>query len=401
MKRKLYTTEISLLHNYKSLFKLHSLGWLMLLNLAILATGCMKVTEGAGIIGVCPMVISTDPADSATGIDLNQTINASFNEAMNPSTINATTFTLHQGITPISGTVTYTGITATFTPSTNLVSNTTYTATISTGSKDPAGNALVSDYVWNFTTWQLISPSFLRSASGFGVFGGSAGTTNQGLNTVINNGGIGTTAVPTSITGFHDETTGIAYSETILNAGDATGGIYTGPPSPGTPASLLIATKALADANSAYDSISPASRPGGTDPGVGELGGLTLLPGIYKSASGTFKITTGNLTLDAKNNPNAVWIFQSTTSLTVGIAGPAGARSVMLVNGASPKNVYWYVGSAATINGTGGGIMVGTIIASAGVTFSTAGNMVQTVLNGRAISLNASVTMVNTTINVS
>jgi hypothetical protein len=400
MKTKLYTSEIALLHNYKSLFKLHSLGWLMLLNLAILATGCMKVTEVTGITGVCPMVISTDPTDSATGIDLNKTINASFNEAMNPSTINATTFTLFQGTTPISGTVTYTGITATFTPSANLVSNTTYTATISTGSKDPAGNALVSDYVWNFTTWQLISPAFLRSASGFGVFGGSAGTTNQGLNTMINNGGIGTTAVPTSITGFHDGTTGVTYSETILNAGDATGGIYTGPPSPGTPASFLIATQALADANSAYDSISPASRPGGTDPGAGELGGLTLLPGIYKSASGTFAITTGNLTLDAKNNPNAVWIFQATTSLTVGVAGPAGARSVVLVNGASPKNVYWYVGSAATINGTGGGIMVGTIIASAGVTFSTAGNMVQTVLNGRAISLNASVTMVNTTINV-
>jgi Ice-binding-like/Bacterial Ig-like domain len=372
----------------------------MLLNLAIFATGCMKVTELTGITGVCPIVISTDPADSATGVDLNQTINASFNEPMNPATINATTFTLKQGVTAISGTVTYTGITATFTPSGNLVPNTIYTATISTGSKDPAGNALIDDYVWNFTTWQLISPSFLGSASLFGVFGGSAGTTNQGLNTVINNGGIGTTAVPTSITGFHDATTGTTYTETILNVGNVTGGVYTGPPSPGTPASLAIATKALADANNAYDSISPASRPGGTDPGAGELGGLTLLPGIYKSASGTFKITTGNLTLDAANNPNAVWIFQAGTSLTVGIAGPAGARSVILVNGASPNNVYWYIGSAATINGTGGGTMVGTIIASAGVTFSTAGNSVQTVLNGRAISLNASVTMVNTTINV-
>jgi hypothetical protein len=71
-----------------------------------------------------------------------------------------------------------------------------------------------------------------------------------------------------------------------------------------------------------------------------------------------------------------------------------------MINGGLPKNVFWYVGSAATINGAGGGTMVGTIISSAGVTFSTAGNSVQTVLNGRAISLNASVTMVNTTINV-
>jgi hypothetical protein len=104
--------------------------------------------------------------------------------------------------------------------------------------------------------------------------------------------------------------------------------------------------------------------------------------------------------LDAQGDPNATWIFQTASGLTVGIAGPTGARSVIMINGGLPKNVYWYVGSAATINGAGGGIMVGTIISSAGVTFSTAGNAVQTVLNGRAISLNASVTMVNTTINV-
>ena len=58
------------------------------------------------------------------------------------------------------------------------------------------------------------------------------------------------------------------------------------------------------------------------------------------------------------------------------------------------------MGSAATINGAGGGTMVGTIIANSGVTFSTAGNAAQTVLNGRALSLISSVTLVNTTINV-
>ncbi len=99
-------------------------------------------------------------------------------------------------------------------------------------------------------------------------------------------------------------------------------------------------------------------------------------------------------------DPNAEWIFQTAAGLTVGVAGPLGAKSVVMINGALPKNVYWYVGSAATINGAGGGVMVGNIIASAGVTFSTAGNAVQTVLNGRALSLNASVTVVNTTINV-
>jgi hypothetical protein len=71
-----------------------------------------------------------------------------------------------------------------------------------------------------------------------------------------------------------------------------------------------------------------------------------------------------------------------------------------LINGAQANNVFWQVGSSATINAAAGGTMVGTIIASAGVTFSTAGNATITTLNGRALGLNASVTIVNTVINV-
>jgi hypothetical protein len=125
-----------------------------------------------------------------------------------------------------------------------------------------------------------------------------------------------------------------------------------------------------------------------------------LEAGIYKAAGGSFSITNGNLVLDGKGSSGSTWIFQAASSLTVGVSGPSGARSVTLINGALAENVFWYVGSAATINGTGGGTMVGTILASAGITFSTAGNVTQTVLNGRAIGLNASVTMVNTTITV-
>ncbi|MES2268388.1 MAG: ice-binding family protein [Bacteroidota bacterium] len=252
----------------------------------------------------------------------------------------------------------------------------------------------------NFTLIVVIPPPTLGNAAKFGAFGGNAGITNQGLNTVINNGSIGTTAASTLITGFHDGTTADVYTETPLNKGNVTGRIYTAPPAPGTATSFAVATQGLADAVIAYNSISPASKPGGSDPGAGELGGLTLAPGVYKSAGATFQITNGNLTLDAKGDPNAVWIFQTAAGLTVGVAGPNGAKSVLLINGAQAKNVFWYVGSAAIINAAGGGIMTGNIISSAGITFSTAGNAVQTVLNGRAISLVASVTMVNTTINV-
>ena len=348
-----------------------------------------------------PVVTATDPINNAIDIALNQTVTANFSTIMDGSSINATTFTLKQGAITIPGTVSYSGTTASFNPTNSLVIGTVYTATITNGAKNVAGTALVSDYVWQFTT--ILTPPApivvnLGTAAMFGAFGGNAGITNQGLNTVINNGSIATTAASTLITGFHD---GVAiYTETPLNVGNVTGDIYAAPPAPGTATSFAVAQLGLLDANAAYLSISPASKPGGSDPNAGELGGLTLAPGVYKSASGTFKISNGNLTLDAQGDPNATWIFQTAAGLTVGIAGPTGAKSVILKNGALAKNVFWYVGSAATINGAGGGTMVGTIIANSGVTFSTPGNAAQTVLNGRAISLISSVTMVNTTINV-
>jgi len=346
---------------------------------------------------VAPKVISTDPSNNATGVMLNKVITATFDMAMNPLTINSSTFTLKQGTTTITGTVNYSGTIVSFTPTNSLLANAVFTATITVGAKNLAGTPISNDYVWKFTTVNpSISPN-LGTASQFGAFGGNAGVTNQGINTIVN-GSISSTAASTLITGFHDATA--IYTETPLNIGNVTGAIFTAPPIPGTAASLAIATQGLIDANSAYISTSPAMMPGGTDPGAGELGGLTLTPGIYKSASGTFNISNGNLTLDAQGNPNAVWIFQTAAGLTVGIAGPTGAKSVLLINGALPKNVFWHVGSSATINGAGGGTMVGTIIANSGVTFSTAGNTVQTILNGRALSLVASVTMVNTTINV-
>ncbi|MDB5133109.1 MAG: cell wall/surface repeat protein [Mucilaginibacter sp.] len=534
--------------------KLYNTIWYMLLLLTVFTAGCKKDDYKGEIHGVCP-VVATDPADKAVNVVLGKIISATFNTAMNPATINSTTFTITQGSTAVAGTVAPTSNNAvfTFTPAAPLLPFTVYTGTITTGATDTLRTALVSNYVWtfttipqltltsspvgggtttgaglfaqsssvtvtatpaagftfvnwtngaavastnasysfnmagnmalvanfapivrftvvtssnpvaggtttgsgsynsgsavtttatanagyNFTSWTeggvvvSTNPSYTfnilanrtlaanfaaivapgappvlgNNFSLFGAIGGSAGITNQGVNTVINNGAIGTTAAPTLITGFHDGLTNDSYTETGSNIGLVTGGIYSAPPAPGTIPKFNTVTQALIEANALYISISPANKPGGSDPGAGQLGGLTLAPGVYKSASGTFAITnpvqiaTGDLVLDAKGDPNAVWIFQAPTSLTVGIAGPAGARSISLINGAQAKNVYWYVGSAATINGAGGGVMVGTIIATSGITFSTAGVAAQTVLNGRAISLVASVTMVNTTIN--
>lgn len=241
----------------------------------------------------------------------------------------------------------------------------------------------------------------LGAASTFGIFGGAAGMTNQGIYTVIN-GDIGTTGASTLITGFHDVES--VFSETPLNIGAVNGTIYTATAPLGSVPNVVASAAALA-AQTAFDNLSPAALPGGMDVsslggGAGELGNRTLAPGIYRSAPGSFAIQGGDLTLDGQGDPNAVWVFQMATTLLVGGPGAAFPQSVILVNGAQAKNIYWQVGSAATINAAGGGTMVGTIISSAATTFSTAGNVEIVTLQGRALALNASVTLVNTHINL-
>lgn len=242
----------------------------------------------------------------------------------------------------------------------------------------------------------------LGTAQPFGVFGGSAGMTNQGILTEINNGDIGTIATGTSaITGFHDSA-GDVYTETPANQGDVSGLIFTctnsttGPTSGGpNAASCAIATQARLDAQSAY--LALEGMPPGANPGQ-NLAGLTLAPGTYTAPGGSFLIDGSDLTLDPQGDANAVWVFQMATSLTVGAA--AVPYSVILIAPAQAKNVFWQVGSAATINPSGGGTMVGTIISQSGATFSTAGNVAVVTLEGRALSLVSSVTLVNTVINV-
>jgi hypothetical protein len=101
---------------------------------------------------IAPTVISTNPANNTTDINVNSVITATFSEGMNPLTVNSTTFILMQGITPVLGVVNYLDSVATFTPSASLELETSYTATITTGVTDIAGNMMVSNKVWTFTT---------------------------------------------------------------------------------------------------------------------------------------------------------------------------------------------------------------------------------------------------------
>jgi hypothetical protein len=109
-----------------------------------------------------------------------------------------------------------------------------------------------------------------------------------------------------------------------------------------------------------------------------ELGGLTLSPGVY--CFDTTAGVTGALTLDAGGDPNATWIFQVGSAITT-----AAGSSVAMLGGGDPCNVFWKVGSSATL-GTNSGFS-GNLLASASITLTSGSSLV-----GRALALDAAVT---------
>jgi type VI secretion system secreted protein VgrG len=143
-----------------------------------------------------------------------------------------------------------------------------------------------------------------------------------------------------------------------------------------------VAAQAELDATTAYNFM--AGLPGGTLI-AGNLGGLTLSPGLYKSTS-TLEVSSGDLTLDARGNPNAVFIFQIASSLTT-----TPGRQVILAGGAQAANIFWQVGSLCSLDTTTA--FKGTIIAGTQITMNTGA-----VLTGRAFALTAQVTMLSNTI---
>ena len=128
--------------------KLKNVFQIIALVMMVFMASCKKEDVG----GVRPVVTSTDPVNKATGIGLSSKISAIFSVAMNASSITTATFTVHQGTAVVTGTVTYIGTTATFTPAANLAASTVYTATVTTGARNAAGTSLANDYVWTFTS---------------------------------------------------------------------------------------------------------------------------------------------------------------------------------------------------------------------------------------------------------
>ncbi|MBI5091860.1 MAG: Ig-like domain-containing protein [Candidatus Hydrogenedentes bacterium] len=318
-------------------------------------------TTGATADATAPTVSSADPIDSAIGVPLNKKVAATFSEAMDPLTITTATFTLEQGTTPVAGAVTYMGMTATFTPAAALTAGTEYTATITTGAEDLAGNAVASDHVWTFTTGTTTAQVEidLGSANAFAILAGS---------TVTNTG----PSIVTGDLGVSPGTAVVGFPPGILN-----GAIFTGVASAAGQAKLDL-TAAFNDA--AGRSVGPVSLPG-------DLSGLTLYPGLYTNSTSVM-LSAGNVTLDAQGDSNAVFLFQMGSTLTTGVG-----TQVVLSGGAKAANVYWQVGASATL-GTNS-IFKGNILASASVTLTTG-----TALEGRALTQTAAVTLDDSAITV-
>ncbi len=199
----------------------------------------------------------------------------------------------------------------------------------------------------------------LGTTESFAVLAGS-GITNTGPTTVSGTAGGDMGSSPTqAFTGEVDVTT--------------TGTKYTAP--------SAVVDGAKEDLVSAYDDAAgriPA------DTVSADLGGQTLTEGVYNSASSLG--LTGTLTLDAENNPDAVWVFQAGSTLTT-----ASSSKVALINGAQACNVYWQVGSSATFGTTTE--FVGHVFA---LTSITANN--NATFQGQLLARNGAVTLDSNTI---
>lgn len=324
-------------------------------------------TTGATVDIIAPTVTSTDPSDLKTNVALNKQVSAVFSESMDPLTVISNFKVTGPGNANVSGTVAYDSLskTATFTPSSNFAVSTEMTATIAggiNGAEDSAGNPLASNKVWKFTTGTQIAqaPINLGRAAPFAVMARSS-ISSTGATQV--NGDVG------------------------LNPGSA-----QGIPPQQVDGTIHVTDQAIINAQTdllaAYNDAVSRTVTSQTLPG--NMGGLTFTPGLYTNSTSVLISGAGpgnHVTLDAQGDPNAIFIFKMGSTLTTG----PGAL-VILAGGAKAGNIYWQVGTSATLDTTT--IFKGNILASVTITVNTGSDIVGRLLGGSnsdgSVTINAS-----------
>jgi len=345
--------------------------WIPAFLFAVVMAGCGDPDKnpGAGNPGAPltpPTVVSVTPGDGAC---LTTPVTATFSKAMNPATINTSTFTLAgPGGSSVSGSVSLdsTGMVATFTPTNALTGGATYVATITTGAQDQYGNGLAAPKTWSFTT----GTQACAGAIAFGPPGCGAG--------ILAASAITNTGASTFITGDVDISPGGSSSVTGLTQANYSGMLH---------AADTTAAAAQLELTAAHDAAAGAA--GGMAIPL-EIGGKTYAPGVYTAPAGTEAIT-GILTLSGKGT----YIFQIPTAMTTAAGAPgAPASQVNLTGGAVAQDVFWETGTAAVTLGTYS-TFAGTIMAHTSITLGTGA-----VLNGRAQAQIGAVTLDTNQVNV-
>lgn len=211
----------------------------------------------------------------------------------------------------------------------------------------------------------------LKTAARFGILSG-VGISSAG-SSIINDMDVGISP------GLRAAITGFPPASVVNGATYAPDDV-----APSGTADMLIQAKQ--DLTDAYIVAEAANTP---TPVIvsGDLGGQTLIPGIYKSTS-TLGIQSGNLTLDAQGNTNAFWVFQIATEFT-SVGGAGG--NILLTNGAQAKNVFWQVGTSATIGDNTS--FKGNILALTSITMNSGANA-----EGRMLARNGAVVLTSTNI---
>ncbi len=222
----------------------------------------------------------------------------------------------------------------------------------------------------------------LGSAVTFAVLGGTT-VTNAGISLITGDAGVGTAG--TELTGFFPTPINTIVGPGTVTAGGegtVTGTIYAGGD---------IAAQAHADAQIAYDYLVAQIPTTQYLDVVNELGGLTLTPGIYNYPSSVELSAGQTLTLNFLGDPNALFIFQVGSTLVTKLNTEVIATNTGGATTCIGPNVFWAVGSSATIDGSS---FIGTVIAYTSISMTSAANtIVETNVSGRMLALGGAVTM--------